>query len=405
MSERSFLGLRGNALVMTITETFGQGVLFLTSTFWSLYVLELGASLAILGLLSFIPGIIKVVLQAPIGYVTDRMGRKKLVVWGGLIASFAPFVYLIANDWVFLIPGVILEAFTNVVLPARQAMFAAAVESDKRATAFAAIHTFFSVASSTMPVISGYLLDRMGLIPGMRFAFLVSGAVMLVASIGRALYLKEDLVGDRGSRPEFDLKRLVGEIFEPIVRSKALKIAVLGSFLFSLAAGFLTRYSVVYAVDLIGLSKMEWGLVAGAMGAIGIVTRIPIGRMIDRFSRKLCIVVSYATRPLIILAFTQSTTFLQVLIIQMLDNVFGYIQQPALEAFVVDVTPPAGMGRAYGALNMIPGIALTVSPMLGAFVWESVSAPWAFYVSASFIAMAAAIVLVRLQEPEKEMGG
>jgi len=398
----SYLGLKGNALVMTFTETIGQGVLYLTSAFWSLYVLELGASLAMVGLLGFIQGLIRVFLQAPVGYLTDKKGHKRLVVWGGFIASFAPFVYLFANNWVYLIPGVILEAFTNVVLPARQAMFAFAIDPDKRATAFAAIHTFFAVASSVLPVVGGYMLEWMGLIPGMRLAFLLSGIVMLVASAGRALYLREDFVKGDVPYEEFSFKRVMVDIFEPILTLKALKIALLGAFLFSMAAGILTRYSVVYAVDIIGLSKVEWGLVAGGMGVVGILTRIPIGRMIDRFSRKMCIFLSYATRPVVILAFAQSTTFLQVLITQMLDNVFGYIQQPALEAFVVDVAPTAGMGRAYGALSMIPGISLTVSPMIGAFIWESAGAPWAFYASASFIAVAAAIILVRLQEPKKE---
>jgi MFS family permease len=104
----SFLGLRGNALTMTATETLGQGILFLTSAFWALYVLELGASLAVVGILSLIQGLIRTLLQAPVGYVSDRFGHKKLIVWGGLIASFAPLTYFFADNWVLLIPGVIL---------------------------------------------------------------------------------------------------------------------------------------------------------------------------------------------------------------------------------------------------------------------------------------------------------
>lgn len=127
--------MRGNALVMSITEPIGQGVLFLTSTFWPLYVLELEGTLYIIGLLSLVSGLIRVLVQIPVGYLTDVMGRKKFVVWGGFIASFAPFTYLLAFRWEHLIPGVLLEAFTNIVLPARQAMFADAVDSEKRASA------------------------------------------------------------------------------------------------------------------------------------------------------------------------------------------------------------------------------------------------------------------------------
>jgi len=245
-------------------------------------------------------------------------------------------------------------------------------------------------------------LDRVGLLPGMHAAFLFSGITMLIVSLGRARYLREDLTVEEAHAEKFSFTRTLRDMFEPVMALKALRIAVLGAFLYSLAAGFLMRYSVVYAVDLIGLSKAQWGLVAGGMGVMGIATRIPLGRMIDRFGRKLSIFISYATRPLFIIAFTLATSFPQVLLIQMADNTFSYLQQPALEALVIDVASKRRRGRAFGALNMIPGIALTIAPMLGALIWEGFGAAWAFYASASSTAAAAVILLAFLHEPEKK---
>ncbi len=393
--------MKGNALVMSITEPIGQGVLFLTSTFWSLYVLELGGSLYVIGLLSLISGLIRVMVQVPVGYLTDRMGRKRLVVWGGLIASFAPFTYLFAKRWEHLVPGVILEAFTNIVLPARQAMFADAVDSERRATAFAAIHTLFATSSTVMPVIGGFLLESVGLLRGMRLALLVSGVVMLVTGLARAIFLKETMIVDKGTAEKFSVKGTLLDMFEPVIALRALRVAVLGAFLYSLAVGFLRSYSVVYAVDYIGLSKSQWGLVAGGMGVVGILTRIPTGLMVDRFSRKMSIFVSYATRPMFIVAFTLAVDFPQALLIQMADNVFSYVQQPALEALATDIASQHRRGRAYGALNMIPGVALTVAPILGALIWEAHGADRAFYSSALFSATAAVVLLLFLQEPEE----
>lgn len=400
-SGREFLGMRGNALVMLATESVGQGVLFLITPFWGLYVLEMGASLTTLGLLALILGLVRLALQAPVGYLTDRLGRKKLVVWGGLIASLAPLAYFLAPRWEYLIPGVVLEAFMNVVLPARQAMFADAVDPERRATAFAAIHTLFAVFSSFMPVISGYLLEASGFVPGMRTAFLVTGAVMLLAGVARAIYLKEDVDVDRESHGAISLSEVLRETFEPVFALRSLRVALFGAFLYSLAVGFLTKFSVVYAVDIIGLSKTQWGLVVGGVGAVGILTRLPTGWMIDRLGRRLCILLSYAARPLFILAFTVSRGFPQVLLVQILENSFGYIQQPALEALVIDTSSQRRRGRSYGAFNMVPGIALTVAPVLGASIWEASGPVWAFYSSALFSALAAAVILAFLREPVK----
>jgi len=132
-------------------------------------------------------------------------------------------------------------------------------------------------------------------------------------------------------------------MFEPVLTLGVLRVAVLGSFLYSLAVGFLRSF----------------------------------------------------------IAFTLAANFPQVLLIQMVDNVFSYVQQPALEALAVDVASKRRRGRAYGALNMIPGVALTVSPILGALIWEAHGADRAFYSSALFSATAAVVLLFFLQEPEK----
>ncbi|MBA7613445.1 hypothetical protein ES703_20694 [subsurface metagenome] len=405
MSEEStgrFLGMGRNALVLSITEPIGQGILFLVTPFWSLFVLDMGASLSVLGFLAFILGITRIALQLPVGYFTDRIGRKKMVVWGGLVASFAPFIYFSATRWEHLIPGVVLEAFTNIVLPARQAIFADAVEPERRATAFAAIHTLFSVFSMTMPVIGGFLLESVGLLSGMRTIFLISGVTMLLASLGRWFFLREDFTKQPSSDERPSLGRVASEMFEPVRSLKALQIVLLGAFLYSLAVGMLTRYSVVYATSIIGLSTAQWGIVAGGIGMMGILTRLPTGLLIDRFGRKISILLSYAIRPIFIVAFTLTTGFSQVLLIQMTDNLFAYMQQPALEALVIDIASKEMRGRTYGAMNMIPGIALMVSPMLGAFLWESIGAAWPFYFSALASVLAATIVLAFLREPEKK---
>ena len=397
--------MRGNALVQALTEPIGQGILFLTTPFWSLYALDLGASLTLIGFLSLIQGLVRISLQAPVGYLTDRMGRKKLVVLGGFIASLAPLAYYFATRWEHLLIGVTIEAFTNIALPARQAMFADAIDPEKRATAFASIHTLFSVFSTIMPIAGGYLLNRVGFLPGMRIAYLIAFLVMLLTSFARAAFLVEDFDINERAPSRMNLKRTFFEMFDPLFSIKALRMILLSAFLYSMAQGIIRRYSVIYAIDVVGISMTQWGLVSGAMGALGVFTKLPTGRLIDKISRKTCILISYVTRPIFLVGFALSRSFPQLLLIKVADNTFSYVQQPALEALVIDLTPKEKRGRTYGAMNMVPGIASTISPMIGAFIWEGVGAEWAFYASALSAAMAAIVlsVFVRLPEQKKEL--
>ena len=398
--EKSYMGMRGNALIMAFTEPLGQGILFLTTPFWSLYALDLGASLTLIGLLSLVQGLVRISLQAPVGYLTDKVGRKRLVVLGGFIASLAPLAYYFATRWEHLLIGVTIEAFTNIALPARQAMFADAIDSEKRATAFASIHTLFSVFSTIMPIASGYLLNKVGFLPGMRTAYLIAFVVMLLTSFARAAFLVEDLdINERApSRPS--LRGTFFEMFDPLFSIKALRVILLSAFLYSMAQGIVRRYSVIYAIDVVGISMTQWGLVSGAMGALGIFTKVPTGWLIDKISRKTCILISYVTRPIFLIGFALSRSFPQLLLVKIVDNTFSFVQQPALEALVIDLTPKKKRGRTYGAMNIIPGIASTISPMIGAFIWEAIGAEWAFYTSALFAATAFVVLSTFLHLPD-----
>jgi MFS family permease len=314
------------------------------------------------------------------------------VVWGGFLSSFAPFIYFFSSKWEHLIIGVFLEAFNNIVLPARQAMFADSVEPDRRATAFATIHTLFAVFSTIMPVIGGLLIERTGLLPSMKAMFLVSGVIMLLASFSRWMFLIEDYKQKQSLSDKIDLGLIISDIFEPVRKIKALQVVLCGAFFYSLAVGILTRYSVVYATRIIGLSTVQWGFISSGIGAIGIFTRIPTGRMIDRFGRKLSILISYTIRPVFIVCFTLASQFNQVLLIQMIDNLIAYVQQPALEAMMVDISSKDKRGRVFGSFNIVPGIALTISPMIGAFLWNFAGETWPFYLSALFCLLASIIV-------------
>ena len=115
--ERVFLGLRGNALVLTLTQfllTFG---FFLTDPFWSLYVRELGASIPDLGLFSLLTGLFPAVFIAPVGYLGDRMSRKKLIIIGNLLSCFGPLLNAFATNWVQLLPGTLIGSLMRAFDP------------------------------------------------------------------------------------------------------------------------------------------------------------------------------------------------------------------------------------------------------------------------------------------------
>jgi len=92
------LKLNHNALVISITELIHDSGSHLIWSFWTLYVLKLGGGLEVLGFFTLLTGVCGIILHPVLGYVSDRVGRKKPVVIGGLIVSFFPLIMAFADS-------------------------------------------------------------------------------------------------------------------------------------------------------------------------------------------------------------------------------------------------------------------------------------------------------------------
>lgn len=72
---------------------------------WSLYLFEvLKTPITIIGLLATIQNTSRILFQLPGGIITDRIGKKKVIVFGTGLRVLAPILLLFAKSWVWVIP-------------------------------------------------------------------------------------------------------------------------------------------------------------------------------------------------------------------------------------------------------------------------------------------------------------
>ena len=69
----------------------------LVAPFFPSYVMGLGASYTLLGFIISIYGAAQLVVQIPIGRLSDRMGRKRLMLLGLATFAFLPPLYIYAD--------------------------------------------------------------------------------------------------------------------------------------------------------------------------------------------------------------------------------------------------------------------------------------------------------------------
>jgi MFS family permease len=401
---RIILGMGRNALVVSVTEFIVTSGIFLTNSFWSLYVLALGASIAEFGLFNLVTGLLPALFVAPIGFLGDRLSRRKLMIVGVFIMGLGPLMNAFATDWVGLIPGTLLGAFFPVIRPVRQALVAEDIEPSERGKAFSTLFTLLMLPNTFLPPLAGVFLDLHGLETGMRYLLLMRAILTFLVVVLRFRFLREGRRSSNvGSRPQLNrlsLRELPAEMFRPLLSREMLRVMLAGSAVSAFSMGMMMQFQSVYAVEVIGLSNTAWGLIIAGVGVVRTLSRIPLGGLTDRWGRRRSILINYCLQPLFLLAFALSGDFTG-LFVSMAARILAFnVGGAAWEAMLADVTPSYERGSVYGTMGTVEMVSRSVAPILGSTVWDTFSPQWIFLLAALGRVFSAGILLKFLREPE-----
>jgi MFS family permease len=372
-----------NISVISVTTCLYQAFMRLWFMWWSLYLLELGTPIEIVGVMAMIQDVSRLAFQFPGGMMADRFGRKRIIILGASLRLLTPIFLLLGNTWQELIPGIILNSASNIYMPALNAIIAESLPSKRRGAAFGAYRTLTSIPQIVMPVLSGIYMDYMGIAKGVRtalFLFLIAATIVLFA---RILLLKETLeIKKTKTRSEMDRRDRTNRF--PLILSGIPKtivamliVSCVSNFSSSMAFPFLS----IYGINQIGLTKTQWGLLETIVGIVSAPVYFLGGIISDRFGRIPCILIARSVLPLSQAGLLLLKDFNLLLFLYLILGIGagfgggglrggGFMGGPAWQALIVDIVQPKDRGKAMGLIGMTTGLASMPAPTLGGYLWE-----------------------------------
>jgi MFS family permease len=105
------------------------------SLFFNLYILARGYPKDFLGLLSSLPSAVALFSAVPLGLLSDRIGRRKAMLWGTLGAIVASAVIVWGASTAVLIAAVILLGMSNELFNVSAAPFMMENSGERERTA------------------------------------------------------------------------------------------------------------------------------------------------------------------------------------------------------------------------------------------------------------------------------
>jgi MFS transporter, FSR family, fosmidomycin resistance protein len=344
-----------------------------------------------LGLALTVSNVASAVVQAPVGWLVDRIGGRRMLI-AGLCASGMAFgcVGLYPHYSVLLAAMAAFGVASAVYHPADYAILGTAVEPERVGRAFS-FHTFagylgWAIAPPVMLLVSAHA--------GLRAAFfaaaLIGPAVAALLAASPWLDTVTALSHAHVSPPTPAARVPAKRLFSPALIALTVFFALL-----SLSTGALTNFSVValkalYAVPLVTAN--------GALSAFLTATAVGVlaGGVIADKTRRHGEVAAAAFGATAVIVFLIGTVPLDAVVLIAAMGSAGFLSgmiAPSRDMLVRAAAPPGAAGRAFGIVTMGLNIGGTIGPMLGGWIMDRGAPRWIFYASVLFMLITVVMAL------------
>jgi AAHS family benzoate transporter-like MFS transporter len=372
----------------------------LADPYFSLYVLALGGSYFEVGLTGAIGSLFMVLPLVVAGSLTDVIGRKKLVVFLGLLLACVYVIFSQAPSWEFLL---LAQSLTHLIEGFRSPAFASLVadstEPEDRVLAIALQQRVPQAMRLISPILGGFIIDRVGLLPAMRGFYLLTFFACLATHLLRHKYLAETFTAGGGSllaglkSTLIDLKELPSR-----VPRQALFLIAINAVL-HLALMTSDSYWVIYATgDVVGLTASQWGLVTIVQDIIMIVFTIVFSVAADRYGKSRFILASFLLAPLTITLFPFSRTFTEVLVLCAAFSLFTSLRTATFSALFIDYSPHAFRGRLNAFESVASRPTVIAGSLLGGYLYQNLSKATPFFLNAAIMGGVGAAFFLFIKE-------
>lgn len=354
---------------------------------------ELGVGYIELGFALTVFAVVSGLTQAPMGYLADHIGARKILLGGLTLGGFALIMLGLHLSYAWLIASAVLLGLANSVYhPANYAILSAHMDEARMGRAFS-IHTFAGfLGGAVAPAIIAALVTTVG----------GHGAMIAAGAIGPlvALLLIAGGVPDASAAD-----RKIDGVHPPKqnIITPALIMLTIFFMLLSLSNAGIGNFGVVALMSGYGKSFSTANVALTAYLGFSAVGVLAGGLLADRTRRHGQLSAAcFAVNAVIVLGIAVMYLPPPLLIVAMaVAGFLGGVIAPSRDMLVRNAAPPGAAGRAFGIVSTGFNLGGIVSPLLFGWIMDQSAPHWVFGASVAFMILTVLLALVTDRGPRE----
>jgi len=324
----------------------------------------------------------------PSGWLSDKWGRRPLMIWGTLLIAVMAFMNARASTFLEFVAYRLIQGVGSAMwMTSRTTLLADVLRPEERGRVMGYFQTFQLLGSSAGPVIGGYAASLWGL-SSTFYLYALFGMVSLVITY---LWIHE---------PEGLTKKSHESIFnwptaKRLLSNRSFSLACLATFtIFFMRTGIRSTMVPLYADSELGLNEVDIGAVIAYSTIMNLILAVPMGHAIDYYGRKPAIVKSLFVTMFAALAFPYTTDYFTLSLAAVLLGIGTSGAGQAPLALATDATIDEPRGMSMGLYRLFGDIGFMVGPIILGVIADNMGLRAPFYFTAVLLLVSTVLTQV-----------
>lgn len=347
-----------------------------------LYLKDLNASVAQIGLFFTLSQIVPLALQILGGWISDNLGRLRSIALGSVAGVLSYVGLILAPTWQWLLLGEGLASITrSLVAPSFGAFIAEQSAEENRARVFGITEMIYGVVGVIGPLLGGWVADRYGF----KNLLIAAAAFYILATLLRVGMARTAARGHEAAPHPLEFKGLrenLSGVMALVLAGGVVTWLLITDGVRDIAFSMSFNLMPVYLETIGGLNYTQIGSLGSIFGVFTMLTNLPGGWLADKKGERVAISLGFLFEFAALMVFVNTNSFWGYASSWALFGLGVGLMSPAYSSLTSKAIPEKLRGTGFGLLNTSLGLFSLPAPAIGGQLYQTAGPTMPFLITA-----------------------